>query len=199
MRASPGAGPLTSQPTMAGATACVAPPTGAASASCRPRCGFSVGVSTSGPCAARALDAFLHRHQHDNRFAAFQLATPRCGPPIQVSSISTSPCRGISTSPCRGSRPAFTMVRRSLCRVSHAVSCRRMRAGVRRANVRAEPRAGGGARATRGAARFFVFFFQAPARLIQHGSEDQSHGPTSHSDRALQPDSCGLDVFHGSP
>ena len=41
-----------------------------------------------------------------------------CGPPIQVSSISTSPCRG--------SRAALTIARRSLCKISQAVSYRRM-------------------------------------------------------------------------
>jgi hypothetical protein len=43
--------------------------------------------------------------------------TPACGPPTQVSSISTSPCSG--------SRVALTIARRSLCNNIHAVSYRR--------------------------------------------------------------------------
>jgi hypothetical protein len=40
--------------------------------------------------------------------------SPACSPPIQVASTSTSPCRG--------SPAAFTMARRSLCSIIHAVS-----------------------------------------------------------------------------
>jgi hypothetical protein len=72
------------------------------------------------PDAARPVFAALDRDKHWNRAAVFQLPAPRdagCGPPIQVSSISTAPCSG--------SRAALTIARRSLCRIIHAVSYRR--------------------------------------------------------------------------
>ncbi len=67
--------------------------------------------------AARTFRTFLHRHQHDHGFAAFQLPTPP--QPLLWAANQVS---SISTSPCRGSRPTLTMARRSLCRITHAVS-----------------------------------------------------------------------------
>ena len=69
-------------------------------------------------CPAAPL---LDGHQHEGGPPAFELAglprSPGCGPPVQVSSTSMVPCNG--------SRAAFTMARRSLWSISHAVSLRR--------------------------------------------------------------------------
>ena len=59
-----------------------------------------------------ALLASFHGHQRNGGLSPFELPTASqtgCGPPIQVSSISTSPYSG--------SRVALTIARRSLCRI----------------------------------------------------------------------------------
>ena len=69
----------------------------------------------------RDVVVFLHCDQYQSGLSSLQLAaaarSPGCGPPTHVSSNSTSLCKG--------SRATFTIARRSLWSIIHAVSYRR--------------------------------------------------------------------------